>query len=95
MKDIHIDTVKIRNCGNEIIKISVQMNEIINAMFNRINNMPTTTGEWVGPSANEYAQRANLEKRQYTVFANELYAKGKYLIDYANAMEQKISEVVK
>lgn len=92
MTQINIDTTKIRECGTEIIELSKEMNEIITIMFNRISNI-TTTGEWIGVSAASFIEEAKIDKIQYLNIKNNIYSYGKFLLDYADTMEQKINEV--
>lgn len=93
MTQINIDTTKIRECGTEIIELSKEMNEIITTMFTRINNMNVTTGEWVGASANLFTETAKIDELQYLNIKSNIYNYGKFLLDYADTMEQKINEV--
>lgn len=93
MSEIHVDTAKIKECGQDIVDLSTTLAEIINTMFNRINNINKVTGEWVGSSATDFVNKANLDKNQYITMKNQIYQHGKYLIDYANEMENKITEV--
>ena len=93
MKQINVDTVKIRECGKDIMELSIELNEIINTMFNRINNMSNASGEWIGTSANDFIQLAKIDRIQYLNMKDSIYTSGKYLVDYANTMERVINEV--
>lgn len=93
MTQINIDTTKIRECGTEIIELSKEMNEIITTMFNRISNMNSITGEWIGASATSFIEEAKIDKIQYLNIKSNIYNYGKFLLDYADTMEQKINEV--
>lgn len=93
MKEINIDTIKIRECGKDIIDLSLELNEIITTMFNRIQNIQNTTGEWIGTSASDFINNSNIDKLQYLKMQDAIYKNGKYLMDYADLMERLISEV--
>ena len=95
MADINIDTVKINECGQDLVKLSNEMNMIINQMFTRINNISGSEGIWVGPGAEKFKQYANIDKKQYTTFIDNFYKFGKYLIDYSSSYEQLIKGVKK
>lgn len=95
MTQLNIDTNKIRECGASIIELSKEVNEIVATMFTRINNMSISTGEWVGTSANVFIKNANIDKLQYLNMRTSIYNYGKFLLDYADTLEQKINEVRK
>lgn len=95
MSEIHIDTVKLKECGKDIVSLSSELYEIIDTMFKRINNVNKVTGEWVGISATDFVNKANVDKVQYLMMQNQIYQHGKYLIDYANMMENVIKEMQK
>ena len=62
---INNDTNKMRECGKEIIELSKSAEEIIDEISELLENMPTKTAEWVGPSANTFANIVNSKKKQY------------------------------
>ena len=95
MKDINMDTQRIRECGNDIMSLSVELNEIITVLFNHINTLNNKTGEWKGNSANHFIADANIDKIQYLKMKDSIYQNGKYLTDYADSMEKIINEVRK
>ena len=93
MSEIHIDTTKIKECGTDVVSLSSELYEIIDTMFRRINNVNKVTGEWVGSSADIFINKANVDKLQYLTMQNQIYQYGKWLIDYANKMEDVVKEV--
>lgn len=93
MTEMEIDTVKMRDCGKDIISLTGELNITIEAMFNRLSNMPINTKEWVGNSSLEFVRIANLDKIQYLELKKALYQYGKYLIDCADYLEKTINEV--
>jgi uncharacterized protein YukE len=82
--NIEIDTTKMREAGEDILKLVEELKQTYNTMFERIANMPTKTKEWQGDSAVRFATKSSSEKKDYVAFTNDLYKYGKYLIDCAN-----------
>ena len=93
MQEIKIDTQKIRECGKDIMNLSTELNEIITSLFDHINTLTNTTGEWKGNSANRFIADTNIDKIQYLNIKNAIYQNGKYLTSYADLMENVINEV--
>lgn len=92
MAKLDIDTKKMRECGNEIMKLSISVGEDISKLFDKIQNMPIT-GEWIGESAIAYANRARYEKMLYLQFKDVLYNYGKYLVDGAEEFENEARSI--
>ena len=86
-----VDTVRMRECGRDIIRLSEDFRITMDTMFDRINNMPINTREWVGSASVEYAMRASREKSQYMELRLALYSYGNYLIECANHYEASIN----
>lgn len=93
MNEIFIDTKEMKEKGKEIIGQVEELKNIIDTMFDRINNIPYSTLEWTGDSSETFATLAEQDKVQYVNYANDLYKYGKYLIDCAEYMEKKIKGV--
>lgn len=93
MAKLDIDTRKMRECGNEIMKLSISIGEDFTKLFDRIQNMPITTGEWVGQAAVAYANRAKYERMLYLQFKDVLYNYGKYLVDGAEELENEARSI--
>lgn len=93
MENINIDTKKIRECGQDIMNLSVELNEIITLLFNHINTLSSKTGEWQGSSATKFIEYAGVDKIQYLKMKEAIYQSGKYLTTYADSMERVINEV--
>lgn len=92
MKTANIDTVRIRECGQEIVELSKGMNTLVNELFDRICKM-SDRGIWIGESANQFISEAQIDKIQYLNMKDSIYNYGKYLIDYADSMDKTIGEV--
>ena len=88
MGNLVVDTIKLRESGNNIQALAKELNEAFNALYSRISNMNTKTMEWIGPSSENYIQRANLEKIQYINLVKTINSYGKVLINAANSYEK-------
>ena len=88
---LNLDTSKIKKTGEDIIKLSEELNEIIEALYLRIYNMNKTSGEWVGNSANLFVRQAILvDKKDAISLKNTLYKFGANLVNSANKYEKEI-----
>ena len=88
-----IDTKKTYESGQDIIQLTKELNEQFDSLFSRISNISTKTGEWFGPSAEEFIRRTNLEKKQYAKIINSLNKYGKELIDASTAYESCVNKL--
>lgn len=93
MEDIYVDTTKMREKGKEILSEVESLKTVINALFERIANIPLGTEEWVGERAQEYAAITLKDKPAFIAYANDLYKYGKYLIDCADYIDKKITTI--
>lgn len=93
MEDIYVDTTKMREKGNEILNEVESLKKLIDALFERIYNIPVGTEEWVGKRAQEYATITLKDKFMFIVYANDLYKYGKYLIDCADYIDKKLATI--
>lgn len=92
MANLYVDTIKLKESGNEIIKLSNEFNSNVNDLFDRLVKIPTVSLEWVGESALEFSRIANVEKIDYINLKNNLYNYGKFLIDTAEEIESAMQE---
>ena len=83
-----IDTIKISQCGNNLITLSEELNTITESLYTRIINMPTKTGEWIGASAQEYAKNVYSDKEDVDAVKNEIRDLGNQLVENANRYEK-------
>ena len=72
MSNLLVDIDKLNENGQDIIRLSRELNEEFNALFSRISNI-TNTGEWIGPAAQDFVRRTNLEKIQYLKMKDSIY----------------------
>lgn len=90
MANIYINTLKISENGKNIMKLATDLNDVLISLYNRINLMPVSTGEWVGSNSKEFVRILNKEKTQYFKIKESLYQYGKVLVDSANLIEKKV-----
>ena len=88
MAEIKVDTLKLKECGKDIMNLSTELNEVLLSLYDRLNKMPVSTGEWTGNSAGEYVQKLNIEKKYYLGLKNNIYKYGKLLYDTAYQIEK-------
>ena len=93
MEDIYVDTSRMREKGKEIISEVENLKTTIDALFERISNIPLGTEEWIGERAQEYASITLKDKPTFVGYANDLYKYGKYLIDCADYLDKKLVSI--
>ncbi len=84
---INIDTDKIVQCGNDLIKLSQDLNIIIQDMYAKINKV-IVSNTWVGESALEFVNKANQDKIQILNFQKNLYNYGLTLKNNSQRYDQ-------
>ena len=89
----NVDTNKIRECGNDIIRLSSELNELFTSLFERLILMPTNTKEWVGESANAFAESVKQDKLQYDRLKEAIYSEGKLLVEYEDQIEAQVRKM--
>ena len=91
MNNMDVDTSKMNDWGYNIISLVNEYEEAINMLYERINNMPTQSQEWVGTSAERFAQKlCKVEKKQYDDLGAALRKYGQLLINTASSIERAI-----
>lgn len=86
-----IDTDQVKKSGQDMVKLSRELGEIIDNLYYKIYNMPISTREWVGNSAEIFSKYVtNVEKKDTMAFVNTLYQFGECLIDSAERYEFEI-----
>jgi len=93
MAEIKVDTTKMRESGQDIMKIALELESELNNLFNRISNMPTLTREWTGEAAELFARCSQAEKVQYMQLKDTLYSYGNYLNYCAELFENDINKM--
>lgn len=90
MSKIEIDTSKVKECGNNIMNLSIEINDDLNNLFSHIQKMPYNTCEWVGNAAEQYASSIVKDKIVYVQLKDIIYSMGKYLVDSATEIESNV-----
>lgn len=85
-----IDTVKVSECGQQILNEASAYKEIIDNLYNKINNMTSKTFEWVGAGANQYVEKVNNDYKLYCDIHDILTEYGQFLIDVSSNIEDTI-----
>lgn len=93
MANLIVDTDKLNDSGQDILRLTKELNEEFNAMFTRISNISSNTMEWVGTSANDFIRRANIEKIQYAKLINTLNKYGNHLLVAADKYQNDIKNI--
>lgn len=90
MTKIDIDTTKMKECGTDMITLSLELKEQINGLFDALL---ASKNYWIGESNEIFLNHVNIEKIQYYKFANSLYKEGKFILESAQKIEEKIKEL--
>ena len=85
---IDVDTEKLRQCGNDLIRLSQDLSQLSTGLYDRISNMPMITQEWIGNSSFDFASKAMTEKVDAVDLKNQLYVFGAYLIGISDKYEE-------
>ena len=73
MANVKVDTKKMQEMGNDIIRLSLEFNEAINMLYSRISSINSENNSaWVGSGASEFVRRALIEKKQYVTLKDQL-----------------------
>lgn len=90
MANVLVDTKKIQEAGNDIIRLTEELNEAINTLYSRISSVNSYSGGWTGTSAEEFIRKSNIEKKQYVELKNQLFNCGKFLLNTADRYETTV-----
>ena len=82
----YMDTAKVEEIKEELVKLADEYNDIIAKLFQRLGNVPNTTKEWVGNQANYYFNTISPDKTKFLSFSNNLR-------DIANKLDNDIALV--
>lgn len=88
MATINANTTKMVDCGNDIIKKATECNELLNDIFNRLENINKTA--WGGVTANKYASQVHLQRGQYQRLTNALVNYGRLIKNAGEKLENNI-----
>lgn len=88
----YINTNSIEDVANDIIALKSEYVAQINKLFNRLNQVPNSTGEWIGEQAEKYTRLVMLEKEDYLKLAFDLNNYARLLKKYAIECEDVINK---
>ena len=75
---IDIDTTKMLTCGEDIIKLSEDLDVVLQDMIKDINKI-VSNNIWNGLAAEKFISKFNFEINDLLLFKNNLYQYGKIL----------------
>ena len=89
---VNIDTQKIRNCGNDILKLVEDLRGTYTSMFNELSNV-SNSRVWIGDNADKFISSLAQDKLEFMNYVNSLSKYGNYLLDTATQYEKTIDGV--
>lgn len=92
MANIDCDTKKIKSCGEDIVTLSDEFNQLIETLFKRIDNINKIDDGWHGEDANKYVETVLKDKDIYTTFYEQLKDYGNKYIKAAEILETAIKK---
>ena len=88
MAYIKCNTEKMKDNGIKMQKLTKELRLVIDDFYKRIEDMPNSTGEWIGDSADKFVSYIISSKNSTINFCNSLDSYGKYFVDSAEAIER-------
>lgn len=86
---MRIDTTKMRNRGEEIIRLANLINISVTNYYNLVKSIPNEA--WVGNAADRYVSSILKNKDDSYDLIKSLKAEGNLLIDFSYKLDNKIS----
>lgn len=83
---------KIKSCGEDIITLSDEFNQLIETLFKRIDSINKIDDGWHGEDANKYVETVLKDKDIYTQFYEQLKEYGNKYIKSAEILESAIKK---
>lgn len=68
----YIKTEEVENITKELLSLISEVSEEFNYLYSKFSRVPRVTKEWVGNQSDYYFKRVESDKKQYTVFVNQL-----------------------
>ena len=72
----YVDTEELEAISGEILTAAGDLEIEIKALFNRLNNVPQGTQEWIGKQANYYFSVVAQDEKNYLDYVNKIKALG-------------------
>ncbi len=86
----YVDTTEAKAIAKDFLKTCNDLEDEFNKFFRKMSEVPTTSKEWIGDSAEYYFKKVDEDKIQYVKFVNSLRSVGKSL----NANMREISDCI-
>ena len=88
MAEIKADTTKMREYGNDVLKLTDEYLNLVNDLFIRLSYIPTKTKERIGIGAENFISNiTQYDKHQLVQLGDTLEKYGKFLIQNADYLE--------
>lgn len=91
--NLNIDTQKMRECGNDLLMLTIELNTLFTELFERLEKISDVSGEWVGLSANQFISQVKIDKVQYFNLNNSIAKEAKLLIKASDELDTYISKL--
>ena len=91
--NLNIDTQKMRECGNDLLMLTIELNTLFTELFERLEKISDVSGEWVGLSANQFISQVKVDKVQYFNLNNSIAKEAKLLINASDELDAYISKL--
>lgn len=88
MASINVDTIKLRECGKDIMSLTAELNELLISMYGAIEKAP-----WSGNAASEFKRRLNIERAYNIALKDNIYNYGKLLYNAADKIEASVNKM--
>lgn len=88
-----VDTEKLNTSGQDLLELSKEFLETMEALYRRMHNMPTVTGEWTGKGASEFVRVADMEAKQYQLFSQEIDSYALALVHFSEHVDESVRKV--
>lgn len=93
MANFEIDTDKMREIASNILAKTEDLNQDLDSLYKKVENINNTSGEWTGNSAEGFVNSVKVEKQNYYDLKNTLVDYANYLISEANNIDKAYNEV--
>lgn len=93
MANIECDTKKIKSCGEDIVALADDFENIVQNLFTHINNIDKGEEGWKGEDADKYITSVIKDKEIYLTLYNSLKKLGLAYQETADKLEDTIRKV--
>ncbi len=90
---VELDSSNLYENGKRILELVNELENNIDYIFNRMDGMPTITGEWQGKAAMNFLKNARKDKKQYNNLINVLRSYGNSLVNQAEKINNCTKKV--